>query len=68
MDIIPKLEILKNLNIFSLILKLLNNKSLNESALFNLCDIVNSIGLFLLDSQFQYKEKNQMNTDIYVIT
>ena len=66
MDTVPKLEILQTLGIFKIIFKLLNGKKLNESALFNLCDIVNSIGLFVLDSQFQYKEKNQINTDIYV--
>jgi len=66
MDVVSKLEILKNLGILNIIHKLLSSKTLNESSLFNLCDIVNSIGIFLLDSQFQQKEKSQMNTELYV--
>ncbi len=65
MEILSKLEIIKKLDIFNIIYKLLNSKNLSETTLFNLGDIVNSLGLFVLDSQLYYKEKNLVNSELY---
>ena len=66
MDIIPKLEIIKSLNIIQIIHDLLNS-NLNETTLFNLSDILNSLGNCLTESQLYFKDSKVQNSDnIYV--
>jgi len=69
MEIIPKLEIIKSLNIIQIINDLLNS-NLSEIALFNLSDILNSLGNCLTESQLYFKDnkdnKLQNSDDIYV--
>jgi hypothetical protein len=67
MDVINKLEAIKLFDLLNIIDNLFKIKNLNESTLFNLCDIVNNLGVFVFHSLNMLQEKNQNSSEIYVI-
>ncbi len=65
MDIVPKLEIIRSFDLIQLITNLLSSK-LTETSLFNITDILNSLGNNLIESHLYLKNHGNTGEELYV--